>query len=374
VVSKRTAEKTSGNGLPGSVGAALIILGAVAAYFALGTLMNRDEGGAATEAPAREPFTVLTAPAVVESRAIDIVVNGRTEAGRRITVRAETTGQVTEIPHAEGDRVTTGAVLCRLDTDTRSSVLAEAQAAAIQAENDYAAAERLYAEGFAAEAALTAAEAARDAARARLAQARQELANIDIRAPFDGLVAETLVDPGDVLAAGAGCAVLADLSTVIIRGGIPARNAALLSEGDRARVVVDGRPPFGATVSFVSDVADPGTRAFRVEMVAEGIDNLPEGLEARAEVTARSEPLVRIPRNALVFDDDGRLGVRSVPDASGDEGIAAVRFVPARLVTEDATSAYVIGPEDGQLIIVRGQNYVRDGVEVHYLSAEGAPG
>lgn len=371
---QQQAEKTStgqpgapraASSLPSSYISALLILGAVLAYFAIGTLMAGDDAPEDIAAAERAPFRVLVTQVAPEARAVTVQMSGRSEAGRRVIVRAETPGQVLALPVAEGTMVDAGATLCRLDPDSRTAVRAEAEAALVKAQTDYEGAKRLFDEGFSSDAALKSAAAARDGALARVSQARQDLSNILIKAPFAGLVAETLVEPGDVLTTGGGCAVVADLTDIVIAGGLPARQATLLSVGDPAQVKIDGQAPFAAEVTFVSDVADMNTRAFRIELKAKNASGLSDGLDARATITAGTATAAAIPHNALVFSDNGELGVRTLNiDAEMEKG--EVVFIPVTLVGETVGGAFVTGLEGPTHLIIRGQDYVMAGTEVAY--------
>lgn len=359
--------------LNSSQGAALIITAAVVAYFGLGTLLHKEEEASTEVLDTRPDFTVLTRAISPEERVLTLPMSGRTEAGRRVVVRNETPAAVAAIPVEEGQKVEQGAVLCRLNVDSRQAVHDEAAAALTKARSDFEAAERLHEEGFSSDAALKSARTALDGAQARYAQATQDLQNTDVKAPFAGVVAETLVEPGDFLPAGSGCAILADFSQIVIVGGVPAQTATLLSEGDAADVTIaDGRK-VDAKVSFVSDVADMQTRAFRIELVADNAAQLSDGLNAHAEIRAGTNYAVHIPRNALVYSDDGTLGVRLITDMT-DDAHGTVAFQPVELVGEDDEGAYVSGIENDATLIIRGQDYVRAGSVVAFTDREAESG
>ena len=342
--------------LPGPVlGAGLIAL-AVILYFAVGTLTAA--GDEVAEAPEPEPFTVLVRAAGSAERAAAIPLRGRTEAGQQVAVRAETTGRIVRLPAEEGAQVASGALLCALEDAGRGAALAEAEAAALQARADAAAAERLFAEGFAAEAQRDAARAALRAAEAGLERARKAAGDSAVRAPIGGTVSSVPVEPGDVLSAGAVCAVVSDLSTVVIAGELGAAEAAAIRVGDAADTTVDGER-LDARVRFVSPVADPVTRAFRVELVAD--QPLRDGLSALATIKAAPSAASLVPRGAVVLGDDGRVGVR-IAEGAGEE--AEVAFVPVRVVGEGEGGAFVAGLAPGARVIVRGQDYVSAGTRV----------
>ncbi len=357
--------------LPGSYRAAIIIALAVVAYFAIGTLLSQDEPVNTDIVEDRPPFRVLTQTVDRVNRPLTVDFIGRTEAGATVSVRAETQGRVVATPVADGATVEEGTLLCELDADSRPAQLAEARAAALKADADYDAAVRLYDEGFSSEAALKSALAQRDAARARLSQASQEAAKVRVTAPFDGRVVSIDVEPGDVLTPGSVCASFADLDRIVVVGGVPAREAALLSEGDLATISVQGLNPIPGRVLVVSDVADPRTRAFRVEITAdEQRQGLRDGLQARAVIVAGNADAARIPRGALVYSDDGQLGVRVIEEMQGETS-GTVGFVSVTMVAEDADGVFVAGLPEQARVIVRGQDYVSAGTVVEVATETG---
>lgn len=342
--------------VPGAVLGAGVIALVVVAYFAIGTVLATGE---IAEAPApRDPFTVLVREAGTADRAVSIQMRGRTEAGRQVAVRAETTARIVRLPATEGARVARGDVLCELEDAGRGAGLAQAEAAAVQARADAAAAERLFDEGFAAATQRDAARAALRGAEAVLERARKADGDSAIRAPIAGTVSAVPVEAGDVLSAGSVCAVVSDLSTVVIAGELGAAEAAAVRVGDAARAVVDGEE-LVARVRFVSPVADSETRAFRVELEAD--QSLRDGLSALATIDAAPSAASLVPRGAVVLGDDGRIGVR-IAQGAADEAVVA--FVPVSVVGESREGAYVAGLPAGSRVIIRGQDYVSAGTKV----------
>lgn len=372
-MSNPTSSPDKRRGLPASFVSAGVIFALVALYFSIGTVFGGKDAAVIAEADTRPDFTVLVQPARTANTSEQISFSGRTEAGRRIVLRAETSGQIRAVRGREGDRVRRGDIVCELEPQSRPAMLAEAQAALAKTEADLAAAERLFAAEFAADAAVKTARAARDAARARVDLARTELANTAIRAPFDAEIAAVRVEPGDLLPAGGECAVLADRSRMIVVAAVPSALQGAIKEGDRANVDIAG-VSIGAVVTSRSPVADPMTRAFRVELALDDDPNAPplaDGLAASVRVAGATNVAVGVPRAALVIATDGTLGVRVIDAAPGSDARGTVRFVPVEIIDEAAATAQVTGLANNARIIVRGQEYVSEGVEVAFALAEG---
>ena len=69
-------------------------------------------------------------------------------------------------------------------------------------------------------------------------------------------------------------------------------------------------------------------------------------------------PAARLPRSALTISAAGDVGVRVVDSAS------KVNFVPVDIVEDLQGTMWLAGLRDGAQVIVRGQDFVREGQNV----------
>ncbi|MEA1943447.1 MAG: efflux RND transporter periplasmic adaptor subunit [Pseudomonadota bacterium] len=346
---------------------AIVIFLAVVLLFAVGTLLN---GGAESNETDAEPethrFEVVTRTVEAQMRPATLSLRGRTEAFREVRVRAETGGRVAEADRVEGTRVEAGDLLCRLDVDARAAAVQQAQADLRARQLEYDAATELSNRGHRSANQVAAAEAARDAARARLEAARQELGNVDLVAPFDGVFDGRDAEVGDFLRAGDPCGTVVQLDPVLVTAEVGERHVADLEPGmpGRARLVT-GQTVEG-TIRFIERRADPATRTFRVELEAPNPDHtIRSGITAEIKLDLPEAPAHRIPASILALNADGVLGVRIVETGN------RVRFVPVDLLSDDGEQVWVAGLPDTAEVIVLGQDFVADGVEVD-VSREGA--
>ena len=224
-----------------------------------------------------------------------VSVNGRVEA-TQVDISTKIPGRVVEIIPHEGDMVSPGEVVARIDTSETGAQLDQAKAAAelarqtlITRQADVASDEAqeefaneqmrrtatLIEKGWSthetydqrqqqlksARAALNAAKSQVDEARASVKTADAKVAELQavvddstIRSPVRGRVQYRLVEPGAVLPPGGKIATVIDLADVYTTVFLPGPQAGRLKIGDDARVVVDAYPEyvFPATVSFVA--------------------------------------------------------------------------------------------------------------------------
>ncbi len=171
----------------------------------------------------------------------NIRVSGPARAvpGRRILVTAHVEGIVAGVAHREGDAVAAGDVIATLRDDAYRAAAAEARAAEQIAEADVV---RYRAEGNAAT--MGQALARREEARARAVLAEERLAFTQLRAPEKGIVLTPRLDEriGQLLAAGAEFAVLAETSSLLVEVAVPERDAMRLREGQDVALKLNAYP------------------------------------------------------------------------------------------------------------------------------------
>ncbi|WP_371056541.1 efflux RND transporter periplasmic adaptor subunit [Rhodosalinus sp. K401] len=346
-----------------------------------------------------------------EARQLDraVMLRGETEPRRVVEIMAETSGRVIGTPLRKGAMIEEGDVLCRLDPGAREAALDEARARLAEAEArvpesaarvteararleaadlNATAAARLSESGFAAETrvAATRAEARAaeagleaaigqlesvragiEAARAAVQSAETEIGRLTIAAPFAGLLDSDTAELGSLMQPGKLCARVLQLDPIRLVGFVPQMSVDRVEPGAPARArFVSGREVEGR-VAFVSRSADPETRTFRVEVDLPNPDlSVRAGQTVEIVIAADGEPAHLLPQSALTLDDDGRLGVRVV-DADN-----RARFAPVTLLRDTVDGVWIAGLPDTAAVIVRGQEYVTDGVRVRpeYREAE----
>ncbi len=330
-----------------------------------------------------------------------VVLRGRTEAARQVTVAAETSGQVISEPLRKGAYVNTGDRLCQLDPGTRQASLAEARArlteaqgrvpeaqAALaeanarvrEAEINVNAARKLSEDGFASETRLVSAEAVAEAAtagiqransslasaqagiqaaEAAVAVAEREIERLTITAPFAGLLETDTAELGALMQRGTPCATIIQLDPIKLVGFVPEANVNKVEVGATAQARINNGATVNGRVTFLSRSADDTTRTFRVEIEVPNPDlSVRDGQTVEIIVAADGRTAHLIPQSALTLNDDGLLGVRTFADDK------ATLFMPVTMIRDTAEGAWVADLPDQVNIITVGQEFVVDGVVV----------
>jgi RND family efflux transporter MFP subunit len=289
-----------------------------------------------------------------------------------------------------GDRIAKGAVLARIrEADYRERVtqgnakLAEGQAALVKARLDLERARTLFAADTLTKPDLDSAQASFDSAEARVAAARAdiELAQIALRdcalvSPSNGIIVERRIEVGSLAAAGTVGFVVADLSSVKARFGIPDGMIQSVTLGDSIDVMVEAAAgtTFKGRVTSIAPTADVQSRVFDVEVsIPNRQGQLRPGMIGTVAVgspgrTAASTSQLSVPLTAIVRSEagSGQFAVLIV-ERQGPTEVARVRRVELGEVMGNAI-AVTKGLSAGERVVVTGATLLVDGAHVRSVS------
>lgn len=309
-------------------------------------------------APTAPGVSVVVQPSRATSIQNGILLRGRTEASRRVDVRAEASGRITSQPLRKGVEVAAGQLLCELDPGTSLSQLAEAVARLDDAENNAQNAADLAERGFGPETAVIASKAALESARSGLMRVQQSIDNLMIYAPFSGFLETDTAEIGSLITPGGLCATVIDLDQIKLVGFATEQDIDKIKLNSLAGGRLVSGDEIVGTVTFISRASDPVSRTFRVEItVPNDNHSIRDGETANLAIALDGEIGHLLPQHVLTLNNEGQLGVRIA-----DNGIT--RFVRVEILRDTPEGLWLKGlPETADVIIV-GQEYVVDGSPV----------
>ena len=275
----------------------------------------------AAAANAKEPAVVSIGPENVLVVSQDELrsgpaISGSLRAERESAVRAEVGGSVLQVMAEQGQAVSRGQVLARLDDAALRDALLSAQSGVRSAGNAAQVAgrevertSRLTQAGAIAQRDLdnarnaqVAAQAQLADARARLSQAQEQQAKTVIRSPISGVVSARPVNAGDVVAPGAALFTVVDPRSMQLEAAVPAANLAQLRVGAPVTFTVSGYPgrTFTGRVQRINPAADPATGQVPVFVSIPNADGtLVAGLFAEGRVAAVERQALLVPAAAV---------------------------------------------------------------------------
>jgi RND family efflux transporter MFP subunit len=291
----------------------------------------------------------------------------------------------------QGDLVTRGTVLARIQpADYQEKVnqaraqVAQAEAGLAKARADAARAEALYkAQALtrpdydAATASLASAAASAEGARAQLESARISLRDGVLMAPADGVILSRNIEVGSLAGVGTTGFTLADLTRVKAVFGVPDLLVERVRLGAPLQVKSDafGSTVFPGRVTAVSPSADAQSRVFNVEVTIPNPDRrLKAGMIASVEVAAPSadiEPGSAAVSVAAVVKSPGPGGFAVfVADGPDDDAVARSREVTLGRISGNRV-AVTTGLKVGERVVVSGASLLTDGDRVRVIPGEG---
>lgn len=363
---------------------------AVVAVLAAGVFKSIN--GAGVDTPVVEPAgqavrvgEVIMGPIQQEARMI-----GEVEALAEVYLAPKVSGRLIRLDVQEGERVRKGEVVAVIDSDAFRAEIRHAEAAVAVAEAGLKAAEaardnarlehertgRLFQQGAAPESSRDNADAAFRGATANVAVATAELEraraalelariNLDestVKAPFDAVVAQTLLDPGALVSPGRAVVRLVSVDTVKVTAAVAERYLGDLVEGATiARVTVDalGGREFTGILKRISPVLDAATRTARVDIhIPNPSHALKPGMYARVTLVTRERCSAVLVPNDAVLGREGSQYVFVVEDAT-----ARRRRMTGGLWGAQFTEV-LEGLAQGELVVTSGGGNLFDGARV----------
>ena len=297
-------------------------------------------------------------------------------------VSAKADGRIGQVLVEEGDRVTAGMVLARMDTDELAAQVMQAEGQILQAkatleqnELNFRRMDTLYKQNAVSAQSLDSARTQRDlaqggvtAAEGNLRLLRARLENANVVSPLTGVVVKRYVQSGTFSKAGAAIVAVADVSSLLAKAVVGEAQVAELKLGIPVTVRVNALKDqeFKGTLTRLSPAAALPARTFTAEVNIpnpQGI--LKAGMFAKVDIAGLvREKVLVVPEGALVLREDQKTVFVVTPDN---------KVVQKVLKLGESSGGWVEvldGVKDGEKIVVAGQHKLKDGASIRL----GAPG
>jgi len=206
----------------------------------------------------------------------------------------------------------------------------------------------------------------------RVVEANLQLADSTLRAPYDGVIAQRFVEPGQNVRAKQPVVKFQDVNEIEIAVDVPESVMAEIRMSDVLQLVAEFRSApglrFPVAIREIAQRADPVTQTFsaRVAMqVPEGVNLLP-GMTATVAMTYQRAAIlgnrVRIPISSIFQDSSGE----QIAWVVGPDNIIVRSVVKIGEVSGSEVEV-LNGLEPGDRIAVAGVTFLRDGMKVRDL-------
>lgn len=317
------------------------------------------------------PQTVTTMAAAYSDWQPEVTAVGSVRAVRGVQITTEVTGLVRSVDFHSGEDARRGQVLVRLNADADVATQHALEAAADLAATVYARDKVQFDAQAISQAQLDA-----DAAdlRAKRAQAAAQAALVQkkiLRAPFDGRLGITTVNPGQYLNTGDKVVTLQELDPVYADFRLPQEQLSQVHTGLTARLTLDALPgrTFSGKITAIDPLVDTASRNFQAEVTVPNPDRLLlPGMFVRVAVLAGSvQRHLTLPQTAITYNPYGSTVFLAVKDASGKR-TAQQTFVTTGPTRGDQV-AIVKGIKEGDEVVTSGQLKLKNGTPLDISTA-----
>lgn len=294
-------------------------------------------------------------------------VYGNVESKYNAQIFPETQGNVIEILVNEGEKVSKGQTLVRLDAGLINKNIAQLQTEQDLANTLFERQKRLWEQNIGSEVQYLQAKNRKEALEANLATLQQQASQNVIRAPFAGIVEKIFPKIGEMAGPQFPVARVLNLNDVYITADVSERYLNRVQEGDSVEVIVSNSDTVTSTISRVGNYINPANRTFEIQVdVSKVKDQLrPNSLTTLKINDFTGDSALVIPSSLIMQDGTGASYVYVIENGDG-EIIAEKRIISTGL-SYNGKTLISSGLKPGEKIIDRGARSVQNGEAVEEM-------
>ena len=359
-----------------------------------------------------EEFTFSVETKIFNSSLIDqsIELQGQTIHNKKIDVKSETSGNIDSIEFSRGDKVSKNSEMITISLEDRNEKLLSAKKDLERLskelilneknrdnllrqnverielyEIEYASAKQLIDKGLSSKSKLSLAsfnlanakadkedikikfESALASLEAQISNVKSVLKNIkldidkrSIKAPFDGIISEKMVEETEFISVGTPLFTIIDLDPIKIEGYLSEFDVNKVNVGTKAIIEESNGIKKNGIISFISPSAETSTRTFEITIEANNKDlSYKSGITTKIIIKGSELKAHKIPPSILTLLDDGTVGVKAVNNEN------KVTFYPTKTIKDTIDGMWVSGLPEKVNLIVSGQEYISIGDTVN---------
>ncbi|WP_452598004.1 efflux RND transporter periplasmic adaptor subunit [Pontimicrobium sp. MEBiC01747] len=324
-----------------------------------------DELSPAKKLPLITTFTV-------ESKKFEhyLELQGNVATKQNLVITPEMAGILKQVFVKEGQRVSKGQLLARIDDGGLSSQVAQLQIQADLAKTTYDRQKRLWEQKIGSEIQYLQAKSAYEAQQKAIAQLNSTLAKTAVRAPFSGIIDDVITEQGNVVAPGQTQLMrIVNLKDMYISVDVPER---YISNVTKNKAVQVNFPILGetidATIRQTGNFINPANRTFNIEIaVPNKKGNIKPNLTAKLKINDyTNEKAILIPQNIISENANGEQYVYILENKT-DSIATAKRVIIETGKTQGDVIEVLKGIDNNTEIIQEGARSVKDGQKVKLI-------
>jgi len=294
-----------------------------------------------------------------------VEVTGNVDAINNSQISPQMNGQITKIYVIEGQKVSRGQLLVKLNDEVLRKNLAQLETSLLLADTMYQKQKKLFAQKVISEVQYLQAKNQKETLEKNIDVINSQLALSVIRAPFSGIVDQIFVKEGEISMPGQPVIQLVNLSEMEVTADIPENYLPKINIGDKIKLSFQTYPDviIESKISFKGNVINPVNRTFRIKTKFKnpGQKIKPNMLAIIHFNDYSSAKAIVVPSEILAKDVTGWF--LYVVNEDDNKTIARKRYVNIG-VSDIEKTIINSGLKENEQVITKGFNLVKDGLKI----------
>jgi len=299
-------------------------------------------------------------------------LQGNVMTKQNVIVYPEMSGVLTNVYVTEGQSVSKGQLLARIDDGGLGQQVAQMQIQADLAKTTFERQERLWNQKIGSEISYLQAKSNYEGQQKAVGQMQSQLGKTGIRAPFSGIIDDIITEQGTVVAPGQSQILrIVNLSDMYIETDVP---ESYISNVTKNKTVLVEFPILGKTVDAkirqAGNFINPANRSFKIEVAVPNKDrSIKPNLTAKLKINDyTNEKALLIPQSIISENAEGEQYIYIVTSKSKNNEAIAKKVIIETGKTQGDVIEVLKGIENGAEIIVEGARSVKDAQSVKILN------
>ena len=290
-----------------------------------------------------------------------ILIQGQTIYNKKIDVKSETTGKITNLNFKRGDKINKDYPIVKISIDNRNELLNSAKKLIELYEIEYSSAKKLRDKGLGSKSKLALASYNLEDAKSKLKNIQTDIDKTNITAPFDGIITEQYVETNDFVTPGSILLTILNLNPIKIQGYLSEFDINKVNKNTKAIIENSNGIRKEGKITFISPSAETGTRTFEITIEADNSDlEYKSGVTTSIVISSANELQAhKIPPSILTLQDNGMVGVKALSKKN------IVIFYPIVKIKDTVDGMWVSGLPNEVDLIISGQEYVTIGQSIN---------
>ncbi len=302
-----------------------------------------------------------------------VELQGNVSTKQNVVIYPEFSGTLTRVYVKEGQKVSKGQILAKIDDGGLSQQLTQLQIQADLAKTTFERQERLWNQKIGSEIQYLQAKSSYEAQEQAVSQLKQQVGKTVVRAPFSGTIDDVITEQGTVVAPGQSMLFrIVNLQDMYIETDVPERYISNVIPGKKVEVEF---PILGkkldAKIRQAGNFINPANRTFKAEIAINNKNNnIKPNLTAKLKINDyTSDNAILIKQSIISENAEGEQYVYIVSNKNNSMA-KAKRVIIETGKTQGDNIEVLSGLKNGDEIIDEGARSVKDGQDVKILKIE----